>query len=295
MTGRRRALLAAIFGGVPLLLGVATVQTASAHGAFANPTSRVYACFLENPEHPVTAACKDAVALGGTQPLYDWNEVHILDANGRHQQLIPDGHLCSANNDKYRAFDVPRADWPATNVPANGGSFNFVFRATAPHRGTFFLYMTRQGYKPTNPLRWGDLEGPFLTVTDPPLVNGSYLFSGNLPGGRTGRQLMYTVWQRSDSPEAFYVCSDVVYGPGGTNPPPPPPPGPNPPPPPPPAPNPPPPPPPPPVGGSWQPNTFYAVNARVTFGGHTYSCVQAHTSQTGWEPPNVPALWKLVS
>ena len=56
MTGRRRASLAAILGGVPLLLGIATVQTASAHGAFANPTSRVYACFLENPEHPVSAA-----------------------------------------------------------------------------------------------------------------------------------------------------------------------------------------------------------------------------------------------
>jgi glucose/arabinose dehydrogenase len=42
---------------------------------------------------------------------------------------------------------------------------------------------------------------------------------------------------------------------------------------------------------AWAPNTFYAVNAMVTYGGATYRCQQAHTSQVGWEPPNVPALW----
>src|ERR1700722_2038412 len=26
-----------------------------------------------------------------------------------------------------------------------------------------------------------------------------------------------------------------------------------------------------------------------------YKCLQAHTSQVGWEPPNVPALWQRVS
>lgn len=26
-----------------------------------------------------------------------------------------------------------------------------------------------------------------------------------------------------------------------------------------------------------------------------YKCVQAHTSQSGWEPPNVPALWTEVA
>src|SRR5688500_6716474 len=41
----------------------------------------------------------------------------------------------------------------------------------------------------------------------------------------------------------------------------------------------------------WAPNTFYAVNALVTYQGPTYKCLQAHTSQVGWEPANVPALW----
>jgi hypothetical protein len=44
-------------------------------------------------------------------------------------------------------------------------------------------------------------------------------------------------------------------------------------------------------GGTWAPNTFYAIGATVTYGGASYRCQQAHTSQVGWEPPNVPALW----
>src|SRR5689334_2564163 len=46
---------------------------------------------------------------------------------------------------------------------------------------------------------------------------------------------------------------------------------------------------------AWQPNTTYAVNSLVTYGGATYKCIQAHTSLVGWEPPNVPALWSLQS
>ncbi len=47
-------------------------------------------------------------------------------------------------------------------------------------------------------------------------------------------------------------------------------------------------------GGTWAPNTFYAVGATVTYGGLSYRCVQAHTSQVGWEPPNAPALWQRL-
>lgn len=46
---------------------------------------------------------------------------------------------------------------------------------------------------------------------------------------------------------------------------------------------------------AWAPNTAYAVGALVTFNGQEYKCIQAHTSQVGWEPPNVPALWQLVT
>ena len=43
---------------------------------------------------------------------------------------------------------------------------------------------------------------------------------------------------------------------------------------------------------AWSPNTAYQVNSQATFQGVAYEAIQAHTAQTGWEPPNVPALWR---
>ncbi|MER5885032.1 carbohydrate-binding protein [Streptomyces sp. NPDC001941] len=47
-------------------------------------------------------------------------------------------------------------------------------------------------------------------------------------------------------------------------------------------------------GGTWAAGTVYAVGATVTYGGASYRCLQGHQAQTGWEPPNVPALWQRV-
>ena len=41
----------------------------------------------------------------------------------------------------------------------------------------------------------------------------------------------------------------------------------------------------------WTPETEYAVGKRVRYDDKLYRCVQAHTSQEGWEPPVTPALW----
>lgn len=46
---------------------------------------------------------------------------------------------------------------------------------------------------------------------------------------------------------------------------------------------------------AWAPNTPYSVGSLVTYGGVTYSCLQAHTSQIGWEPVVTPALWQPVN
>lgn len=44
-------------------------------------------------------------------------------------------------------------------------------------------------------------------------------------------------------------------------------------------------------GGSWAVGTAYRVGDRVTYAGASYQCLQAHTAQPGWQPPNAPALW----
>ncbi|WNI14948.1 lytic polysaccharide monooxygenase auxiliary activity family 9 protein [Actinacidiphila sp. ITFR-21] len=194
-----------------LLTVTLTPGLAAAHGALSSPVSRVSGCYAEGPENPKSQVCKDLVADSGTQPLYDWNEVNIANADGQSRTIIPDGHLCSANRDKYRALDWARTDWPAT--PVTAGSTTVDFRVTAPHKGTMTLYITKQGYDATKPLKWSDLDGTpiatYATVASAP--SGYYTINATLPA-RTGRQLIYQVWQRSDSPEAFYGCSDVVFG-----------------------------------------------------------------------------------
>ena len=212
-TRRKAAAVAVVAAGVGAV--VFGGGSAAAHGTMGDPVSRVAQCYAENPESPTSEACRAAVAAGGTQALYDWNGIRIGDANGRHQALIPDGKLCSANNDEFKGLDLARADWPATKV--RSGSYTFKYRVTAPHKGTFTVYPTKAGYDPAKPLAWADLDldHPVATATDPVAAGGFYTFSGTLPE-RTGRQLLYAIWQRSDSPEAFYSCSDVDFG-GGDN------------------------------------------------------------------------------
>ncbi|WP_426569779.1 lytic polysaccharide monooxygenase auxiliary activity family 9 protein [Streptomyces canus] len=211
MPVRRKAAVVAALGLTPVALSGLSAAPAAAHGSMGDPVSRVAQCYAEGPESPASDACKAAVAAGGTQALYDWNGVRIGDAGGRHQELIPDGKLCSANNAAFKGLDLARADWPATSV--RGGSYTFKYRVTAPHKGTFTVYVTKSGYDPAQPLAWSDLdlEHPVATATDPVASGGFYTFSGTLPE-RSGRHLLYAVWQRSDSPEAFYSCSDVTFG-----------------------------------------------------------------------------------
>ncbi|ELS52121.1 lytic polysaccharide monooxygenase [Streptomyces viridochromogenes] len=213
MPARRKAAVVATLGLAPLALTALATAPATAHGSMGDPVSRVSQCYAEGPESPKSDACRAAVAAGGTQALYDWNGIRIGDAAGRHRELISDGRLCSANNEAFKGLDLARADWPATSV--RGGSYTFKYRVTAPHKGTFKVYITKAGYDPTKPLAWDDLDlaNPVATVTDPAAAGGFYTFSGTLPE-RSGKQVLYAVWQRSDSPEAFYSCSDVTFGSG---------------------------------------------------------------------------------
>lgn len=210
----RRVAAVAVAGLAPLALTTLAAAPASAHGSMGDPVSRVSQCHAEGPENPKSAACKAAVAAGGTQALYDWNGIRIGNAAGKHRELIPDGKLCSANDPAFKGMDLARADWPATSV--SSGSYTFKYRVTAPHKGTFKVYVTKPGYDPSKPLGWGDLDlsAPVATATDPAASGGFYTFAGKLPE-RSGKHLLYAVWQRSDSPEAFYSCSDISFGGAG--------------------------------------------------------------------------------
>lgn len=196
---------------------IGKVDLALSHGSMETPLSRIYNCFLENPENPNSDACKAAVQVGGTQGLYDWNGVNQANANDMHRDIIPDGKLCSAGKELFKGMDLARSDWPSTMIaPNSSGDFEFVFIATAPHSTDYFrFYVTKDGYDPLQPLKWSDLEdSPFCTINDVILENGRYKMNCPLPQGKSGKHVIYNIWQRNDSTEAFYTCMDVEFSGG---------------------------------------------------------------------------------
>ena len=44
----------------------------------------------------------------------------------------------------------------------------------------------------------------------------------------------------------------------------------------------------------WAAGVDYATGYKAQHGGRLWRCVQAHASQTGWEPENAPALWTEI-
>ncbi|MGW5557229.1 lytic polysaccharide monooxygenase auxiliary activity family 9 protein [Micromonospora sp. NPDC003944] len=197
---------------VTVLVAAATVPLsatpAAAHGAPTDPISRAAACGPEG-RYAATSACRAAVKAGAA--VREWDNVRVAAINGRDRERIPDGELCSGGLSAYRGLDLPRTDWPSTTL-TSGATFTFRYRTTIEHRGTFRLYVTTPEYDPRKKLTWADLEArPFLTRTDPPVRAGAYQLAGRLPAGRSGRHLIYTIWQNSNTPDTYYSCSDVVF------------------------------------------------------------------------------------
>ena len=213
MTAHRTAMAAAAMA--PLLLTVWAAGPAQAHGAPTYPVSRVYACSPQGGSQAQSAACKAAVAANGG-PFTFWDNIRVPDVNGRDRQLIPDGKLCSGGLSDYKGLNLARTDWPSTRLTP-GAKLTMTYASTIAHTGTFKLYLTKAGYDPSKPLTWSQLPTtPFAEVKDPPLTGGAYRIKATLPTGRTGRQLIYTIWQNSSTEDTYYSCSDVVFPGGGT-------------------------------------------------------------------------------
>ncbi|MGV9212011.1 lytic polysaccharide monooxygenase [Micromonospora sp. RB23] len=181
---------------------------------------------------------------------------------------------CNAGITQFAVLNDDSRGWPATSV---GSSLTFTWFNTARHATSNWEYWignTRVGV--VN----GNGQQPGATVSH----------TVNL-GGFSGRQKILAVWNIADTANAFYSCIDVQIGGGGSTPTPAPTTSPTP-------------RPttsptaapttPPPAGGTWTAGRAYQVGDQVTYGGATYRCRQAHTAISGWEPPNVPALWQQV-
>ena len=207
MTVVRRTAALILAGGIAAAVTVLPAAPALAHGAPIQPISRTAAC-ATGGEQAGAAACQAARAANG-RAFGTFDNLRLPNVNGRDKEFVPDGSLCSGDLPEFQGLDLTRTDWPATKLDA-GSTLAVRYRGTIPHRGTFRVYLTKQGYDPKQPLGWDDLGSkPILTVQDPPLRDGSYRMSAKLPKDRTGRHVLYTVWQTSSTPDTYYSCSDL--------------------------------------------------------------------------------------
>jgi chitin-binding protein len=148
------------------------------------------------------------------QSLYDWSGVRQGEANSNHQHVVPDGQLCSGGGNLFRGFDLVRSDWPRTSiVPTVSGDYTFVWKASARHEtGYFRYYITKDSWNPNLPLKWSDLiEFSQVPASAAQQSGDQYRMTVKLPKGLTGARVIYGIWQRADSKEAFYACADVIF------------------------------------------------------------------------------------
>lgn len=191
-----------------IILLITIIQPAFPHGTVTSPVSRIYNCWQENPQNPESPPCIAAVISHGTQPLYDWNEINQANANGEHELYVFDGNLASGGRpEKYGGMDQITSEWVAT--PVSPGPFTITWTNTAPHATEYYdVYITKESWTPDQPLTWDSLE--LLVRTSPSSAASSVDIPVILPA-RTGKHVIYSIWQRSDSPEAFYSTSDIDF------------------------------------------------------------------------------------
>lgn len=215
-SNRTRIAATAVTSVLTLMLAtlgvVFSATSASAHGSTQDPPSRTYGCRFLTPDNEM---CNQAWT-SNSQALYDWNEVNIGSAAGNHQALIPDGQLCSAGRAKYAAFNTASDKWPVTNLkPGTDGKYTLQWQNTAPHATAYYrVYITKPGFDvKAAPLKWSDLD--FVYDSGPSAPTAAEVLRTSLPQ-RSTHSIIYTIWQRSDSQEAFYACNDVTVNAAGT-------------------------------------------------------------------------------
>ncbi|WP_344104160.1 lytic polysaccharide monooxygenase auxiliary activity family 9 protein [Myceligenerans crystallogenes] len=214
------AAVLALFGAMLVVVADPAPQEAKAHGTTLFPMSRSYTCYRDGVDNgsggglnPQNSMCKAALDQYGNYAFYNWFGNLVSNAAGQHQTAVPDGKLCGAHAE-FAGMRPGGTAWPATSVQS-GQTVTFRYAAWAAHPGKFMLYVTKNGWDPSQPLKWSDVE-PFHTAVNPPKQSGpegaEYYWNAQLPSGKSGRHIIFSVWERSDSPEAFYDCSDVNFG-----------------------------------------------------------------------------------
>lgn len=195
-----KAIGVALLGITPLAIPFFTAGVAQSHGFTQSPSSRQDAC-----AQGIVSDC------GAIQ----WEPQSVEGPKGFPNAGPSDGQLCSGGNGSFAELDDPRGgQWPTTDVTA-GEDFQFDWKITAAHATTSFRYfVTKDGWDPNQPLTRAALESdPFVSIDyggeQPPF---DYSHTDALPADKSGRHMIFAVWDIADTGNAFYACSDVNFG-----------------------------------------------------------------------------------
>ena len=211
----RGALRVVVMLCAALLMMVPWTDRASAHGGIVNPAFRAYSCWERWGDDHLNPAMEEEDPMcwqawqADPNAMWNWNGLYRNGVGGNFQAAIPDGQLCSgggAESGRYKALDAV-GPWHTTDVSTN---FTMELYDQASHGADFFLvYVTKQGFDPTTqPLTWNDLELVKETGSYAPAEHISFDVSAP---GRSGRHIVYTIWQASHMDQSYYLCSDVNF------------------------------------------------------------------------------------
>ncbi|GAA2713439.1 lytic polysaccharide monooxygenase auxiliary activity family 9 protein [Actinoplanes palleronii] len=223
----KKFLISALVALLAAVLAVFALPSspAAAHGNVLSPASRNYGCFerwgdkFQAPEMATEDPMCYQAWQADPQAMWNWNGLYREGVAGNHQGAIPDGQLCSAGktqNGRYAAMDTI-GDWKATTV---ANSFTLGLFDGARHGADYIrVYVTKASYNPvTTALKWSDLE-LVSTVGNTPAAQWTQQLSNGVQmdipvsvPGRSGRAMVYTIWQASHLDQSYYFCSDVNFG-----------------------------------------------------------------------------------
>ncbi|WP_192483922.1 MULTISPECIES: lytic polysaccharide monooxygenase [Cysteiniphilum] len=216
------------------------VNALYAHGAPSYPPSRQFLCGADSG----SGVCQNT----GISPNigYDWQSMGIGSAGGyleredyketplaAHIEAMQGGmnaEICSGNGVANYEFFKDLSDpkyfhiWEENKTELDVGMNEFTFHATAPHMtgfspaghtGYIDIYVTKEGWDKSKAITFNDItQQPICHyVPETAGVVGNYhKYSCDIPNEYAGKDaVLFTVWQRSDSAEAFYACSNVNF------------------------------------------------------------------------------------
>ncbi|MEU4625912.1 lytic polysaccharide monooxygenase [Actinoplanes sp. NPDC023801] len=224
---RIKILISGVVAALAATIAVLAVHTgpAAAHGNVVGPASRNYGCFerwgsrFQDPAMQTEDPMCWQAWQANPNAMWNWNGLFREGVAGRHETAIPDGQLCSGGRTetgRYNAMDAI-GDWKATSI---GNSFTVSLFDGARHGADYIrVYVTRPGFNPlTTALKWSDLE-LVKSVPNTPAAQWTRQMSNGVQidipasvAGRSGRAMVYTIWQASHADQSYYFCSDVNFG-----------------------------------------------------------------------------------